>query len=120
MKTLLKIIISIIGVITILVSIWCFYFWNKFSTLQELDRQIILNSFKKDSDLKGYSDDSKILLEQDFFEKDDFKLIYNNLEKKNFSFLSFDEIFDIQNQDMDEEKCKKIKKDIESKNKGSL
>lgn len=191
MKILLKITMIIVGLSTVLISGWYLCFWNRFSTLQESDRQIILNSFKEDSDLKGYSDDAKMLLEQDFlkiknltteekesfrfwlietlkqqritmlsktkeefvenskkhyiyfrcstlhihkldsnekynfiyqdlFEKDGFKLIYNNLEKKNFRFLSFDEIFDIQNPDMDFEKCEKLEKDFKFKNKESL
>lgn len=178
MKILLKIIKIIFGLILLLITIWYFYFWKRFSTLQEVDRQQIIESFMPDSNGKGYSDNSEKIIENDvklvskvlsekeledfsfwfkefykrrrilllskdrtffkknarnyyiafecfsryapkmdgdslFFsdkissEKEVFFKYKNILEKRNFSFLSFDEVFEIQNpvEEKDYSKC---------------
>jgi hypothetical protein len=175
----------IIALCAALVAIWYFYFFKKFSTLQDVDRQTILESFKPDSDGKGYSDDSVNLIKEDlqhttgldknqkmFFEKwykimliqtrktvlsenrdaylknskkyykanfcfglyigslgnsehkfnflnsefenKEFNSIFHSLQKKNFRFLSFDEIFEIQNPNLkeNEEACNAIEKEM--------
>lgn len=182
MKILLKIIMVIVGLLAIFISIWYFYFWKKFSTLQEVDRQQIIESLMPDSDGKGYSDIAEIQIKQDmskinslnyeekiFFEKwyrinlkikrqlilsknreeylkktvlyyksndcfsiylgsikekfdfsflnniqefEQFYDLFYKIQKKNFRFLSFDEIFDIQNPNMDFDKCNDLEKEI--------
>lgn len=183
MKTLLKILGFIGIIIAILVSIWYFYFFKRWSTLQDVDRQLILESLKEDSDGKGYSDEAQKLIEEDFnkitnmneeekaflkkwnilltkqerktplsknreeflknielfyktlrcfelyvgnieeneiryhflyptYEKKEFYKYFNVLERKNFRFLSFDEIFSIQNPEMSKEKCDILEKEI--------
>lgn len=180
MNFLLKTITILVGLILIIVSVWYFYFWKRFSTLQEVDRQQIIESLKKDSDGKGISDESKIQIERDlsqikslkkeeklFFEKwyyryikmkrktllskdrteylknitlyyksyrcfgiyisrikedIDFNFFNQKFEhksfyelfyihqKKNFRFLSFDQIYEIQNPKMTVDKCQNLEK----------
>ena len=168
MKTFLKILGFILGILAILVAIWYFYFFKRFSTLQDNDRQTILESLKPDTTGKGYSDDGQKIIDHDLvlakksltpkdyenfefwykellkrkrvvvlsenrdvflknlkiyyiafkcfaqyapqldkniwfleknseIEKENFNYIFESLQKKNFRFLEFKEIFDIQN-----------------------
>jgi hypothetical protein len=66
MKKIYKILLILIALCAALVAIWYFYFFKRFSTLQDVDRQTILESFKPDSDGDGLSDFANKALEEDF------------------------------------------------------
>jgi uncharacterized protein YxeA len=56
-KFLKKLFILILILITCLVSVWYFHYWKRFSTLQKIDKELILESMKPDTNGKGYSDE---------------------------------------------------------------
>jgi uncharacterized protein YpmB len=64
-KILYKVLLIIISICLSFAAVWCFYFFKKFSTLQDSDRQTIIDSLKPDTDGKGYSDDSVRLIQED-------------------------------------------------------
>lgn len=182
MKTLLKILGFIIAICIVLASVWYFYFFKRFSTLQDNDRKTLLESLKPDTTGKGYSDEAEVLIKDDLqninslnneekaffkkwytfyvkfkretllspsrdkylensrkyykafrcmglyvgkikedynfnffrneFETDDFNELSQIVQKKNFRFLSFDEIYSIQNPEMDLNQCDAFEKDL--------
>jgi hypothetical protein len=65
------------------VGVWYFYYWKRFSTLQDVDKQLILKSFKPDTNGKGYSDEGERLITNDI------PLIKSQLSEKDAADLIF-------------------------------
>jgi hypothetical protein len=75
--------IFVLILITALVSIWYFYYWKRFSTLQDVDKQLILKSLKPDTTGKGYSDEGERMINHDI------PLIKKQLSEKESDDLIF-------------------------------
>jgi hypothetical protein len=64
MKKFIKWFLIILSIISVLAATWYFYFFNRYMTLQEEDKNIIEKSLWADSDGKGYSDIGKKRLDR--------------------------------------------------------
>jgi hypothetical protein len=60
-----KLFIFILILMTCLISVWYFYYWKRFSTLQDIDKELILESMKPDTNGKGYSDEGERMINHD-------------------------------------------------------